>query len=210
MPATEEQYIWFSDVAQRAYECRRCPRMEAHTAVLGPLNGRLEARVTFVGEAPGRFGSAATRVPFHGDRSGGNFEKLLPYAGLQREDVFITNAVLCNPKDEQGRNDRPTSKEVHNCSDYLREILDIIQPLYVVALGQKGLDALNLTEPHSMTLNGHVATVVDWRGAKVMPLYHPGVQAMLHRPFDQQVQDYKKLGAVLAADPDADWTRQDP
>ena len=82
MPAaTEEQYIWFRDLAQRAYDCVRCPRMEPNTAVLGPLNGRLEARVVFVGEAPGRFGSAATRVPFHGDRSGENFEKLLPHAG---------------------------------------------------------------------------------------------------------------------------------
>ena len=200
MPATEEQYIWFRDLAQRAYECRRCPRMEAHTAVLGPLNGRLEARVMFVGEAPGRFGSAATRVPFHGDRSGENFEKLLPYAGLHREDVFITNAVLCNPKDQQGRNDRPTTHEVHNCVDYLRELVDIIQPLYVVALGQKGLDALNLIEPHSMTLSGHVATAVDWRGIKVVPLYHPSVRAMLHRSFDRQVQDYQNLGAILAAD----------
>ena len=206
MPATVEQYIWFNDLAQRAYDCRRCPRMEAHSAVLGPLNGRLESRVMFVGEAPGRFGSATTRVPFRGDRSGENFEELLHHAGLLREDVFITNAVLCNPKDEKGRNDRPTSREVHNCSDYLRELLDIIQPLYVVPLGQKGLDALGLIEPHGVSLKEHVATAVDWRGAKVVPLYHPSARAMIQRPLQRQVEDYERLGAILRADPGVNWT----
>ena len=205
MPATEEQYIWFGDVAQRAYECRRCPRMEAHSALLGPLNGRLEARVLFVGEAPGRLGSAITRVPFHGDRSGENFERLLPHAGLRREDVFITNAVQCNPRDAKGRNDRPTLREIRNCSDYLREVLDIIQPLYVVTLGQKGLDALNVIEPHGIELKERVATLVEWRGTRVMPLYHPAARAMARRPFQQQVRDYERLGAILKAVPEVDW-----
>ena len=112
MPATEEQYIWFRYLAQQAYDCRRCPRMEANSAVLGPLNGRIDARVLIIGEAPGRFGSATTRIPFHGDRSGENFEQLLPETGLSRERVFITNAVLCNPKDQLGRNDAPRRAEV--------------------------------------------------------------------------------------------------
>ncbi|MCL0101633.1 uracil-DNA glycosylase [Dehalococcoidia bacterium] len=198
MEATEEQYIWFRDLAQRAYDCLNCPRMEANTAVLGPLNGRLESRVVFVGEAPGRFGAAATRVPFHGDRSGKNFEMLLPHAGLQRENIFITNAVLCNPKDHEGRNDRPTTLEVGNCSSFLREILDIIQPRYVVALGQIGLDALNILTPHKLTLKVHVARAVDWRGVKVIPLYHPSARAMVHRPFAQQVLDYRKVHDILA------------
>ncbi len=206
MPAaTTEQYIWFSNLAQRAYECTLCPRMEPNSAVLGPLNGRLEARGIFVGEAPGRFGSATTRIPFRGDRSGENFEKLLPNAGILREDVFITNAVLCNPKDEKGRNDRPTVTEVHNCSDYLREVLDLVQPLYVVTLGQKALDALKIIEPHQIKLKDHVATPVDWRGVKVVPLYHPSARAMARRPFAQQVEDYQRLGEILKADTRVDW-----
>lgn len=203
--ATQEQYIWFSDLAQRAYDCRRCPRMEEHSAVMGPLNGRLEARVIFVGEAPGRFGSATTRVPFHGDRSGENFEKLLPHAGLKRGDLFITNAVMCNPKDEQGRNDRPAPLEIRNCSEYLREVLDLIQPLYIVTLGQKALDALKLIEPHAISLARDVAVVREWRGTKVVPLYHPGARAMARRPFDQQAQDYRRLGEVLRLDPKVVW-----
>ncbi len=201
-PATEEQYIWFRDVAERAYNCRRCPRMQAHSAVLGPLNGRLEARVVVIGEAPGRLGSHITRVPFHGDRSGENFKRLLECAGLRREDLFITNAVQCNPQDAKGRNDRPTAREIHNCSDYLREMLDIIQPPFIVTLGQKALDALALIEPHRIVLKEDVARPVAWRGLTAVPLYHPSARAMAVRPFERQAEDYRRLGEILRSAPD--------
>jgi len=203
--ATEEQYLWFSNLAQRTYECALCPRMERNTAVLGPLNGRLEARLLVIGEAPGRFGSAVTRIPFHGDRSGENFERLLPHAGLRREDLFIANAVQCNPKDGKGRNDRPTPQEMRNCSGYLRELLDIVRPPYVVTLGQKALDALHLIEPHKIALKDSVAIATPWRGCKVVPLYHPSGRAMAKRPFRQQAKDYTRLGRILQADPDGKW-----
>ncbi len=198
--ATEEQYIWFRDLAQRAYDCLRCPRMEPNSAVLGPLNGRLESRVMVLGEAPGRFGSAVTRVPFRGDKSGEYFERLLPHAGLRREDLFIANAIQCNPKDEQGRNDRPSVQEMRNCSDYVRELLDVVHPAYVVTLGRKALDALNLIEPHRVSLKDTVATRVPWRGVTLVPLYHPSGRAMAHQRFEQQAEDYAALGRILQED----------
>ena len=199
--STEEQYIWFADVAQRAYDCEFCPRMERNTAVLGPLNGRIEARVFVIGEAPGRFGSAVTRVPFQGDRSGENFQRLLEHAELRRGDLFIANAVQCNPKDAEGRNDRPATAELRNCSNYLREMIDIVQPPYVVTLGVRALDALHLIEPHAIKLKDAVATAIPWREAKVVPLYHPSGRAMANRPFEQQAKDYERLGVILRTDP---------
>ena len=174
--------------------------------MLGPLNGRLEAEVFVIGEAPGRFGSAVTRIPFEGDRSGENFQRLLEHAGLRREDLFIGNAVQCNPKDNKGRNDRPTTVEVRNCSDYVREMLDIIQPPYVVTLGQKALDALQVIEPHEIVLKQHVATAMHWRGLKVVPLYHPSGRAMARRPFEQQAEDYRRLALILRTDPAVEFT----
>lgn len=197
MPATEEQYIWFRHLAQQAYDCARCPRMEANSAVMGPLNGRIDARVLFIGEAPGRFGSATTRIPFHGDRSGENFERLLPEAGLARENVFITNAVMCNPRDELGRNDPPTVAELRHCSDYLREIIDLMQPAYVVTLGQKALDAVDLIEPHALKLRDHVATPHIWRGTTIVPLYHPSARVTAVRGFPRMVDEYRALGKIV-------------
>ena len=198
--ATEEQYLWFRNLAQRAYDCLRCPRMEPNSAVLGPLNGRLEARLLVLGEAPGRFGAAVTRVPFRGDRSGEYFERLLPYAGLRREDLFIANAIQCNPKDREGRNDRPTAGEMRNCFDYVRELLDLIQPIYVVTLGRKALDALNLIEPHQVSLKEAAGSRVPWRGLTLVPLYHPSGRAMARRPFARQAEDYAALGRILQED----------
>lgn len=198
MPTTEEQYIWFRHLAQQAYDCTRCPRMEANSAVLGPLNGRIDAHVLFVGEAPGRFGSATTRIPFHGDRSGENFERLLPETGLTRNDIFITNAVMCNPKDEKGRNDRPATQELRNCAEYLRELLDIVQPHHVVTLGQKALDVLALLESHGMVLRQHVATEQPWRGTSVVPLYHPSARVVAVRGFERMAEEYRSLGKILA------------
>jgi uracil-DNA glycosylase family 4 len=153
-----------------------------------------------LGEAPGRFGSAVTRVPFQGDRSGDYFKRLLPYAGLRREDLFIANAIQCNPKDEKGRNDRPSATEMRNCSEYVRELLDIIQPLYVTTLGQKALDALNLIERHRVILKETVGNRVPWRGITLVPLYHPSGRAMAHRPFARQAEDYAALGRIVQED----------
>ena len=121
---------------------------------------------------------------------------------LRRGDLFIANAVQCNPKDTQGRNDRPTNAELRNCSNYLREMIDIVQPPYVVTLGVRALDALHLIEPHAIKLKDAVATAVPWREAKVVPLYHPSGRAMANRPFEQQAKDYERLGVILRTDPD--------
>jgi uracil-DNA glycosylase family 4 len=76
-----------------------------HVHVLAGSNGPLKARVMFIGEAPGRLGAARTGVPFTSDQSGLRFQRLLAAAGLRREEVFLTNALLCNPL----RNSRPAA-----------------------------------------------------------------------------------------------------
>src|SRR5919199_4743236 len=112
-----EQEAAFASLVARAHACVRCPRMAGRRRVLGPGNGRLDARVLFVAEAPGRFGGDRTTVPLEGDRSGATFAYLLAAAGLERGAVFVTNAVLCNPRDVAGRNARPSPTELRNCRD---------------------------------------------------------------------------------------------
>ena len=104
----------FNRLAKQAAECRVCPNLADQSAVLGSGNGSLTAQVVFVAEAPGRFGAGRTGIPFSGDQSGKNFEILLSHAGWTRDEVFITNAALCNPL-KNGNNRRPTSREIRNC-----------------------------------------------------------------------------------------------
>jgi len=117
----------FRRLEKKAASCRLCPCLADQPAVLSSANGSLNARIVFVAEAPGRFGAGRTGVPFQGDRSGDNFEILLNHIGLTRPEVFITNAVLCNPL-ENGNNRRPIAGEIKNCSSFLKESLGIIRP----------------------------------------------------------------------------------
>src|SRR5437868_9971208 len=106
----------FDALVAEAAACVKCAAMCGRSAVLSAHNGRVGARVLFVGEAPGRQGGDRTRVPFSGDQSGRNFSRYLASIGLAREEVFITNSALCNPRSETGANRRPTRRELSNCS----------------------------------------------------------------------------------------------
>jgi uracil-DNA glycosylase family 4 len=171
--------------------------MEERRRAIGPANGSLDAAILFVAEAPGRFGADVTGVPLSGDRTGQNFEMLLGAAGIEREHVFVTNAVLCNPRTEDGRNDRPRVSEVRNCGSHLRAVIDLLDPAWVVSLGRVALDALALIEPHGGVLARDVATARPWYGRRLVPLYHPGPRSVAVRGISRHVEEFRLLAGLL-------------
>jgi uracil-DNA glycosylase family 4 len=171
-----------------------CGRM----AVLSELNGAPHARVMFIGEAPGRQGGDRTRVPFSGDQSGRNFTRFIASINLPREEIFITNAVLCNPRRESGANRAPTVKEMANCSDFLRRQLEIINPRVVVTMGRVSLEAIRSIEYHQLNLREAAGKVFEWGGRLLVPLYHPSPQVLAsHRREREQLRDYKAVARAL-------------
>jgi len=194
---SEERAAAFARLVETAQGCGVCPRMEGRRRVLGAANGPLDAAVCFVAEAPGRRGGDRTDIPLCGDQSGRNFERLLAAAGLDRSSVFITNAVLCNPRDREGRNAPPATAEIRNCSAHLAATLHLVQPRYVVALGSVALRALALIAPHEAALARNVGEVIPWHGRWLVPLYHPSPRAQLHRAFSLQVEDFQRLGGLV-------------
>jgi uracil-DNA glycosylase family 4 len=172
--------------------------MDGRTRAIGAANGPLDARVMFVAEAPGRLGADQTGVPLSGDQTGRNFDALLAGARIERRRVFITNAVLCNPRGAGGLNDRPRAAELRNCSHHLRALIDLVDPPWVVSLGRVALDALGRIEPHRRLLARDVATSAPWYGRHLVPLYHPGPRAVARRGFGQHAADYAALAALLA------------
>lgn len=176
--------------------CRVCPSIGG-TPVLGWANGPVPARVMFVGEAPGRLGAARTGVPFVGDQSARNLARLLAAAGWSREQVFITNAVLCHPADGAGRNRTPKANEIRQCSGWLARQIAAVDPLVVVALGAVALRALDLIEPHGARLRADVGNPRPWSGRWLVPLYHPSARAAIHRSIGEQEDDFRRLRAFL-------------
>jgi uracil-DNA glycosylase family 4 len=186
----------FALLVEEAQSCRVCPRMAGRTRLLSAANGALDARVCFVAEAPGRLGGDRTAIPLCGDQSGRNFERLLVEAGLDRASIFVTNAVLCNPR-TGNRNVPPSSREIQNCGRFLMATVQLIQPEVVVALGAVALRALNRIEPHGLTLANDVGRARRWHDRWLVPLYHPGPRAQLWRSSHQQVEDFRGLRAFL-------------
>lgn len=181
----------FDDLCNRVKFCTRCPRMDDSSRILSRAAGPLHSRIMFIGEAPGRLGADTSGIPFHGDQAGHNFESLLAFAGLDRSQVFVTNSVLCNPKDESGNNSTPTRNEIANCSIYLREQVELINPLIIATLGSVSLEAIKSIEMHTLSISKNVRTAHTWFGRKLIPLYHPGQRALLHRSMANQRSDYQ-------------------
>lgn len=157
-------------------------------------NGPIDAKILFIGEAPGRQGADRTRIPFSGDQSGRNLDRFLASVGLTRDDIFITSAVLCNPRGPTGANRSPKKSEIENCSGFLRRVVELIDPEVVVTLGSVALAALKRIEYHELSLKEAAGTIYGWNGRLLVPLYHPSPQVLAsHRREDAQLGDYKAV-----------------
>lgn len=187
----------FVSLCVDAAACRRCPAMEGRRRVLSAANGRVDAWVIFIGEAPGRLGGERTGIPFSGDQTGRNFDHLLTAAGLTREEIFITNAILCNPRDDAGRNRGPSRRELANCGDSLARQLALVAAPIVVTLGAVALGAVGALAAHGLHLRESVGRVMPWQGRLLVPLYHPGPRAQLHRDLARQREDFAALGRLV-------------
>jgi DNA polymerase len=198
MSARELQREQFNRLIEEAGNCRRCPAMCERTAVLSELNGSVSARIMFIGEAPGRKGADQTRIPFSGDQSGRNFDRFLGSIGLNRRQIFITSAALCNPRTESGANRKPARSELNNCSDFLSRTFAIVNPALVVTLGSVALAALKKIAPHNLVLKKAAAQAHDWHGRVLLPIYHPSPQVLAsHRREEEQLRDYKVVAETI-------------
>ncbi len=172
--------------------------MCGRSAVLSKLNGSPQARIMFIGEAPGRKGADRTRMPFSGDQSGANLDRFLQSISLQRKQIFITSAALCNPRTESGANRKPTQKELSNCSHYLRRTIDLVDPKLIVTVGSVALEALKRIQYHEFNLKESAAQIQSWQERTLVPIYHPSPQVLAsHRREAQQLLDYQVVAQAI-------------
>jgi uracil-DNA glycosylase family 4 len=180
----------FNKLVDSIENCRLCTQMECRTKVFSEFNGNIYSNVLFIAEAPGRLGADKTKIPLFGDQTGVNFQRLIDNIGWTRDSFFITNAILCNPRDVNGNNAPPSKQEIENCSIYLNILIEIMKPEYIITLGQKALDALNYICKINVKLKDDVRKIVDWNGFKLIPLYHTGPRALVHRNYYNQLADF--------------------
>ena len=188
----------FNGLISEVKNCNLCPRMCGRTKVLSEENGNINSKVMFIAEAPGRLGADLTGIPLYGDRTGDNFEELLEHIAWKREDVFITNAILCNPRDDDDHNAPPKSKEIENCSDYLKRTIELVNPDVIVTLGGKALKALKHISCHNFVLSDCVTEEQNWNDKILFPLYHPSPTVInCKRDLKTQKKDFAALSCLV-------------
>jgi uracil-DNA glycosylase family 4 len=168
-----------------------CTRCKLHTLgrrqiVFGV--GNPDADLMFVGEAPGG-DEDIQGIPFVG-RAGQLLTKIIEAIDLKRDDVYIANVIKCRPP--QNRNPEPD--EVDTCERFLFQQIDIIKPKVIVALGKFAAQALLRTLDPISRLRGRV---YDYRGAKLIPTFHPAY--LLRNPSSKREvwEDMKLVRKLL-------------
>ena len=179
MPETldAKQFASLEAVSQAVMECQRCPLALTRNKTV-PGAGNPEAKWMFIGEAPGR-DEDMRGLPFVG-RAGQLLDSIFTALGLDRDQVFIANAVKCRPP---GNRD-PEENEVRQCKPYLQAQVAMIKPHVIVALGRISARLLlKVPEQTSLaSLRGRVHSY-DETGIPLVVTYHP---AYLLRSPDQK------------------------
>jgi len=180
---------------ERIRNCRKCPLGELRTNAV-PGAGSYDAKVMFVGEAPG-YWEDQKGLPFVG-RAGKVLDELLDEIGLSREEVYITNIVKCRPPENRD----PTEEEIKACSPYLDRQIDIIRPKVIVPLGRHSMRYI-LTkfgfepEPISKIHGKTFETRTLFGKLVIMPMYHPAA-ALYKPPIREELRkDFVKLAKLL-------------
>jgi DNA polymerase len=181
------------EIADQVSQCQRCELGSSRTNAV-PGEGNPNARIAFVGEAPGADEDAQGR-PFVG-RAGQLLDKIIIGMGLKREDVFICNILKCRPP---GNRD-PRPGEIISCLPFLQTQLQMIQPEIIVALGAHAAKTLLETNKAIGQLRGRFHDYYPStmsKPIKLMPTYHP---AYLLRNYshDNRLRVWEDMKKVLA------------
>ncbi|MGC8537374.1 MAG: uracil-DNA glycosylase family protein [Candidatus Micrarchaeia archaeon] len=159
------------------------------STVFVPGEGPLNAKVMFVGQAPGAQEDAERR-PFIG-RSGQLLGALIRSAGLRRENTYITSVVQFFPP----KNRVPTDKEVSVCRGFLYRQMDIIKPRLVVLLGAVAAkEVLGIKGISSFR-----GTILERNGTKYFLSLHPAAAIRIKSNMPKIEEDFKKLGQLVSS-----------
>ena len=173
-------------------DCKRCRLCEQRNKIVFG-SGSEQARLVFVGEAPGA-DEDAQGFPFIG-RAGQLLTQMIDGTAskeglaITRSDVYICNVVKCRPPENRA----PQPDEMEICGQFLYRQLMALRPKAICALGATAAKALLASKEGVTKLRGNWHT---WNDIPVMVTYHP---SYLLRPYNQDAkrQSWEDLKKVL-------------
>jgi len=184
----------WQELRDEAASCTRCDLYQRATqTVFG--EGRTGASMALIGEQPGDQEDKRGH-PFVGP-AGRILDRALDEAGINRDDMYVTNAVKHFKWTEQGKrriHQRPNGSEIRACRFWLDGELGAVRPTLVVLLGAVAGEAMFGSRYRVGEHKGKAeeASLGSWRGL-VVGTIHPS--AVLRGP-DPESRDRAYAGLV--------------
>ena len=193
-PAPVPDTTSLAAVAEAACACKACPLYKNATqTVFG--EGPKRASIMFIGEQPGDSEDLAGK-PFVGP-AGKMMDRALLEAGIDRREVYVTNAVKhfkWEPRGKRRIHQKPNSREIAACRPWLEAELRLVKPKLVVCLGATAAQTLlgasfRVTRERGKVLSSPLAP-------RVLATVHPS--SLLRQPDEEsREREYKHFVADL-------------
>lgn len=178
--ASSKQQL-LSQHVSRLLQCRRCPRMLPPPVSGGPIL----SKVILVGQAPGvrepvlgkPFAWTAGRTLF------GWFEKFCHLSEVEvRSQIYFAAVCRCFPGKTAAGGDRvPAPDEIRNCSTWMNDEIDLLQPELVIPVGKLAIAQFLAFEKLDEVVGRSFPLRRNRRTFDVIPLPHPSGASPWHR-----------------------------
>ena len=188
-------------LADAAQSCTACPLYaNATQAVFG--EGAAHASIVMIGEQPGDAEDKAGH-PFVGP-AGGVLDKALAEARIDRQEVYLTNAVKHFKWEPRGRwriHKKPRVSEIKACKPWLEAELTRIKPRVIVCLGTTAVQSLLGSK---VTIASARNQVLESAFGPVIVTRHPSSVLRMHESrerraaLDELVADLRRARALIA------------
>lgn len=176
-----------------------CPELAKTATQLVFGDGRPDAEIVFIGEAPGK-NEDLQGLPFVG-AAGKFLNEMLASIGLSREDIYITNIVKYRPPNNRD----PLPSEKTAFLPYLKKQLLIIKPKLIVTLGRHSMETmlpgLKISEVHGQPKRLKTSTHTDMTDVTfwvILPLFHPAAALYNGGLRATLMQDFAKIPLILS------------
>ena len=186
------------EIRQQIIDNKVCPELAAQATQLVFGDGNPDAKLVFIGEAPGKNEDLQGK-PFVG-AAGKFLNEMLESIGMKREDVYITNIVKYRPPNN--RDPLPEEKKVF--LPYLQAQLEVIQPVMVATLGRHSLSCflpdVQISKVHGQPMRIRLKFKDgsnDGFPIVILPLFHPAAALYNGSMKQTLMDDFATVPAVL-------------